>query len=727
MNKHSLEFKIPFFIMIFALSCVLITGALLQFIIVENVEANILSKNLIISRMISEQIDIYINNAKDTVVTAANFSSQSHGDMSQIEREIFRIYDNFDYFDLIFYMNDEAQMKFAKPSNSHVRDRIYTDRDYYWESIHNNRVHISPLLISSVLGKPHFIISAPVYDINKQNTGLIGAGLPLDNIKKVVEKTQKHFSGNIWVTDDQGVIGVHPEIDSDSELIKIDSLGIQLLNVNHDVSRILEEKEEAIIRYTREDQTYYGAITFVPIVNWMIVVEQDERSIFYELVQLKKRLKIVILAVLSIALFLGLILAKKITNPIKKLVQQVRGWGRNIKAPKIETEEMTDCDEISELRDAFEDMTVRLDKNLHELEESYLREYELKQYLNNILKSVANGILVIDKKGKITVFNKQAEAISQYKAVDFINKNINEFLSIINLDLGDIIVNTMENNMVITDMEEVLINQLGEEVSISISSSPVLDNNKNIIGMVFLFRDLSRIKEIEKELKREDRIRTLGELSASIIHDIGNPLAGMGNLIEILKDKSYDMDVKAEVLDVLHKEIDDLNNLVINFLDFSRDAKFKKEQSNILDILNNAIKLLKYEMINKKIKLKIKKLKPDDSLVTYIDRRAIKQILINIIKNSIQAVDVGGTIDITIDKDSDYIWILVEDNGAGISKSQLENIFYPFYTTKEDGTGLGLSTAYKLIKEHKGQIDVKSNLGEGTEFKIILPLNDANN
>lgn len=724
MNRHSLEFKIPFLIIIFALSCVLITGALVQVIIVKNMESNILSKNLIISRMISEQIDIYLNNAKDTVVTAANFSSQSYGDMSLVEKEIFRIYDNFNYFDLIFYMNKNAEMKFAKPSNDHVRGRSYMDRDYYWKSIHYDKTYVSSLLISSVLMEPHFIISAPVYDENKENIGLIGAGLPLDNIKKIVEKTQKYFDGSIWIADIRGALGIHPKIEDYKEIINIDSLNISLLNEDRDLLSILNDRKENIVEYLFNGEKIYGAITFVPEVNWMVVVEQEEESLFYELMQLKKRFRDFILLLIIVAFILGMALTKKITNPIKELVQQVRRLGRDIKDVDRYNKSLKDKDEISELRSAFEDMTVRLDKNLHQIEESYLREYELKQYLNNILKSVANGILVIDGKGKITVFNKQAENISKYDAEDFINKDINEFLNMTKLELKDIIKNTLEKNLIINDKEEILIDKFGEEIIVSISSSPVFDNNKNTIGMVFLFRDLSKLKEIEQELKKEDRIRTLGELSASIIHDIGNPLAGMGNLIEILKDKEYTEEIKYEVLDVLSKEIDDLNNLVINFLDFSRDSKFKKENLNISDILNSAIKLLKYEMKRKDVKLNIIKLHPNDCLKINIDRRAIRQVLINVIKNAMQAVDIGGVIDIIIDKNKEYLEIIIKDNGVGIIKEKIEHIFNPFYTTKEDGTGLGLSTAYKLVKQHEGQIKAFSNIGEGTEIQIILPVRE---
>ncbi|MFA5524330.1 MAG: PDC sensor domain-containing protein [Tissierellales bacterium] len=185
MNKYSLKVKLTLALVILALSCVLLTGFLLQYIASQNIEAKILNKNQIISRMISDQIDIYLNDAKSTVVTAANFSSQSYGDLPQIKNEIFRIFDNFEYFDLIFYMDADARVVFSKPSNDNVSDMIHKDRSYYWEAINEGKTSISSLHVSRILNRPHFIIAAPVHDMNGRVIGLIGAGLPLAILQRL--------------------------------------------------------------------------------------------------------------------------------------------------------------------------------------------------------------------------------------------------------------------------------------------------------------------------------------------------------------------------------------------------------------------------------------------------------------------------------------------------------------------------------------------------------------
>lgn len=705
--------------MIFAVACVVITGYLFQYIAIQNIEINIFNKNLSMARMISNQIDIYVEDAKNTVVTAANFSSQSHGDMEKIEEEIFRIYDNFPYFDLMFFMNKEGQMVFSKPSNDHVKNRMYIDRSYYWDIMEGKASTVSPLLISSVLKEAHFIIAAPVYNDRKEIIGLIGAGLPLHNIQRVVEKNQEHFSGTIWVTDENGIMAVHPDIGKLKSLTHLDEKQIIPNREELQFSRILEERKEIVVDYRIQEEEYYGAVSFVPNLDWMVVVEQKTDAVFLEITQLKVQLKNVIIMVIFTALIFGGILAHKITKPISILVKKVRKLGYGLREIQPINIQVDMKDEIGELNEAFHDMTMQLKESLKELHESYVRESQLQQYLNNILENAGSGIFVVDKTGVITIFNKKAEEISGFDAIFFINKRQEEFFERTKLNLEDILKDVIEKDKAFQDIEVTMKNSLGEEVVVSLTVSRALDKEKNIIGVIFLFRDISKIKMIEAELKREDRIKTLGELSASIIHDLGNPLAGISNLVEILKQDNYDEESKQEVLNVLEEEIKDLNRLVLDFLKYTHNTQHEQEKTNVNELMEGVIYLLKSEMINKTII--IKKNYHQDPLFIKVDRRGIKQALINILKNSIQAVEVDGKIDITIKKEEESVIICIGDNGMGMEEKELEKIFYPFYTTKKEGTGLGLWIAYKMIKEQEGYINVKSKKQAGTEIYITLP------
>lgn len=698
-----------------------ITGALSLHIATKNMKKEALSKNFLISRIISERIYQYLSDATETVVTAANFSSQSHGDLEQIKREIFRIYDNFSYFDLIFYTNSEARMLFSKPSNDHVRDRRYYDRDYFNEVMKTGKPFISRLIVSSVLGKPHFIIAAPVFDRNGKVQGLIGGGIPLESISNIVEDIQKDFSGKIWITDREGVIAVHPDKEQVWKLITAPDILLNFESSAKSLTDIIRSRDENIGYYKKDDETIYAAISFVPEVNWMVMVEQSERDIFAQMNKLKEQLMGYILIIIVISTISSLFLAKSITNPIKELVTSVRKTGKDIS--NFKGIPIMGSDEIGELSKAFNDMSFRLKTHVNQLKDSYQKVNEVQQYLNNIIESVASGILVMDRNGTITLFNKAAEKITRFKSDEFLGKNIMDFYTATEFG-ADIL---REKGKICRYQETKLITKDSEEIPISVSTSLIKNGRDEIIGTIFLFNDLSQIKMLEDELKREDRIRTMGEMAANIIHEIGNPLAGISNLLQVLKENYAEDEIREEVLNTLEEEVGNLNKMVINFLDFSKTSSLNPKSTDIVELIDDILYLLKADIIAKKIR--IKKEVGREILKVYIDERTIKQCFLNILINAVQAVKEYGEIELkykTKNEPADgqekkFVEILVRDNGTGIQPDKIEKIFSPFFTTKKGGTGLGLAIAYKLIKENGGRIAVKSEVGKGTEFSILLP------
>jgi PAS domain S-box-containing protein len=719
--KYSLEIRIPVFMVVLVIIVISITGALSLHIATKNMKKEALSKNFLISRIISERIYQYLSDATETVVTAANFSSQSHGDLEQIKREIFRIYDNFSYFDLIFYTNSEARMLFSKPSNDHVRDRRYYDRDYFNEVMKTGKPFISRLIVSSVLGKPHFIIAAPVFDRNGKVQGLIGGGIPLESISNIVEEIQKDFSGKIWITDREGVIAVHPDKEQVWKLITAPDILLNFESSAKSLTDIIRSRDENIGYYKKDDETIYAAISFVPEVNWMVMVEQSERDIFAQMNKLKQQLMGYILIIIVISTISSLFLAKSITNPIKELVTSVRKTGKDIS--NFKGIPIMGSDEIGELSKAFNDMGFRLKTHVNQLKDSYQKVNEVQQYLNNIIESVASGILVMDRNGTITVFNKAAEKITRFKSDEFLGKNIMDFYTATEFG-ADIL---REKGKICRYQETKLITKDSEEIPISVSTSLIKNSRDEIIGTIFLFNDLSQIKMLEDELKREDRIRTMGEMAANIIHEIGNPLAGISNLLQVLKENYAEDEIREEVLNTLEEEVGNLNKMVINFLDFSKTSSLNPKSTDIVELIDDILYLLKADIIAKKIR--IKKEVGREILKVYIDERTIKQCFLNILINAVQAVKEYGEIELkykTKNEPADgqekkFVEILVRDNGTGIQPDKIEKIFSPFFTTKKGGTGLGLAIAYKLIKENGGRIAVKSEVGKGTEFSILLP------
>jgi PAS domain S-box-containing protein len=682
-----------------------------------------LNKNSVISETINEKISLYLESAEKTIVTASNFSSHSLSDEQKIKEELSRIYDNYDYFDLIFYMDKEGKLIFSKPINENAIEHYeYTDRDYYQYIMENGEPYISRLYISRVLGQPHFVVAAPIFDENHNISGLIAAGIPLENIKNVIAYKERDFNGEFWVVDSYGALIVGPEsaeaLPEGEKIAYMTDNPVTIEGVNTSLYEVLANKRVGIGEVAKQGQMYYEAITYVANTGWMVMVEQSEDVILQDIQTIMDRLMSISIFTVIVSLFLGLLLAYSITLPIENLVSKVRKLSYGGYQPSLFTHQSNG--EIGELYDAFKDMTVQLDNKVVELEASIKREFNLQQHLNNILMSAGSGVLAIDENDDITLFNHALENITGLSKRDYLHQSFETLSQAIKIDLEGIIAEYEKNNDNTANYEQVLIRNAQEPIHCRINISSVASAKGDVMGYVFLIQDTEKEKLLDEELKREDRISILGEFTSSIIHEIGNPLSGLSNLLELYRSDDVTLDEKEHILDLVEKELRDLNDIVLNYLNFARQNRSGSIVVDLGKIVDEAVNILKMELINNNIS--IRRRLDSEHIDIRVNRRGLKQTLINILKNSIQAIHGEGSIHITLRKRGEVAEIIIRDTGVGIPEADINNIFEPFYSTKQSGNGLGLSIAYKIIRDMDGEIAVESKLGVGTTFTISLPM-----
>jgi signal transduction histidine kinase len=234
-----------------------------------------------------------------------------------------------------------------------------------------------------------------------------------------------------------------------------------------------------------------------------------------------------------------------------------------------------------------------------------------------------------------------------------------------------------------------------------------------------------KIIEMEGELRKAERLSAIGELSAVLAHEIRNPLGSIKGTAEILKDDFRPGDRKYEFLEILVKESERLNRVVEDFLRLARPQRAAMVDCNVMEELNNVITLVSAEARKRNVRLELKpaRLPQMDG-----DPEKLRQAFLNIILNGLQATKPGGSVTITVSHNEakqngpGWIDLSFSDTGHGIDADMLERIFEPFYTSKEGGTGLGLAITRKIVESHGGHIEVKSRSGEGTDFRIRLPL-----
>jgi len=227
-----------------------------------------------------------------------------------------------------------------------------------------------------------------------------------------------------------------------------------------------------------------------------------------------------------------------------------------------------------------------------------------------------------------------------------------------------------------------------------------------------------KLSELEQQLRLADRLSVVGELTASLAHEVRNPLGAIRGAAEILEDE-LPKDIKvSEFFQIILQEINRLNEVLENYLSFARVKSDEQSSFDLIEIINNITQMLSYSA--RKSGIQLNNHIPNESIIIQGSPNHFRQILTNLLLNSIQAMPNGGNIQIKVSYENEMIMLRVIDNGSGIKDKELERIFRPFYSTKKSGTGLGLAIVKRLVEENGWQLKVESQLDHGTEFKLIF-------
>jgi len=354
----------------------------------------------------------------------------------------------------------------------------------------------------------------------------------------------------------------------------------------------------------------------------------------------------------------------------------------------------------------------------------YLAERTLKQtrdYARQVVASIANGLLSIDNKGKIISYNNQALNLLDIKEQDIKQMDLARVFDFKETGIHE----TLTQNTPVLEKEIHLSRGTEKELSLTLSVSPICDENGLCNGAVIILRDLTEIKFLEEKVRRAEKLAAVGKLAASVAHEIRNPLSSIKGYAQFFKNKLKDRPQEHAYADTIVKEVDRINNVVTNLLNFARPMKTEIAPTNVEELINHVVMLVKKDAEQHDVVIKISSTPDLNSAL--MDGGQITQALLNLLLNSLQALSPGGTIDVGANRmnfgESLHLW--VKDNGPGIPHEIHNKIFEPFFTTGEDGTGLGLAIVQKIVENHNGRITFESPAPgrmNGCRFSMILPL-----
>ncbi|MDD6486040.1 MAG: ATP-binding protein [Spirochaetales bacterium] len=359
---------------------------------------------------------------------------------------------------------------------------------------------------------------------------------------------------------------------------------------------------------------------------------------------------------------------------------------------------------------------------------------EENETLDAVMESLNTGLLICDKAGNLLLTNKTAERLLPFNATRVSLAEQRGMTTpvwniIADSDISAFLRSVYEKPKNQTS-EEFTLETAGGSVRIIVVTALPLVQKKRVTGTLIQIEDVTDARNQQTLLRRMESLASLTNLAASVAHEIKNPLGAISIHIQLIQKALKraregdgmlpDEKFVEKYLDVVNEEIDRLNRIIVDFLFAVRPIQAKLEPVNPNEIIISLMEFMKPEFEKADVELKLELLDKPPNLM--LDVALFKQVIMNLAQNAVAAMKTGGILGINTQIKNDHFIITVADTGEGMDEQTCSRIFEPYFTTKANGTGLGLTMVYKIIKESAGEIDVRSFPGEGTIFTISLPI-----
>ena len=341
-----------------------------------------------------------------------------------------------------------------------------------------------------------------------------------------------------------------------------------------------------------------------------------------------------------------------------------------------------------------------------------------EEYYKQLIETIPDAIFIYSQNVCLYVNKAGMDILGAQKKEDILGKYIYDFIDLHYQELAmKRLKQLREENKPTNSVEQKLIRLDRKTIFVEISSRSIIYEGKE--ATLSTVKDITDKKETtDGLLQKSEKLALVGQLAAGIAHEIRNPLTSIKGFIQLFKSK-YSSD--EEYFNLVLSELERINLIVGEFLVLAKPTAVVFKEKEIKNLLNDVVTLINTQAIMNNIQIFVEF--ESDIPMIVCEENQLKQVFINILKNSIEAMPTGGTIDVKVKvKEKDKVSICFIDQGSGIPEDRIPTLGEPFYTTKEKGTGLGLMTSYKIIESHDGELRISSKINEGTMVEVILPM-----
>ena len=346
---------------------------------------------------------------------------------------------------------------------------------------------------------------------------------------------------------------------------------------------------------------------------------------------------------------------------------------------------------------------------------------DVQAFRDLIFESVGSGLVAVDARGQVNAFNRAAESITGFRASEALGQQWSAIFGP-GVDLEEVQRSADDPHAPPRRHEFSLTRHDGRVIPIGISFWSLRSGQGDVAGLIGVCQDLSAIKQMEQRMRQADRLATVGRLSANMAHEIRNPLASISGAVEALAKELPHDEGRNRLVEIVMRESERLNHIVAAFLDYARPAPMTPIDVDLAGVLDEVLLLIEHRALPATLKIVRDHA---EALPARVDPQQLRQAVWNLCLNAVQSMPdggelrVGGRLVTTGAEPRIQIW--VADTGHGIAEEDLPHIFEPFYSTKAGGSGIGLALVYRVLQDHGGLIEARSQPGEGTTFTLTLP------
>jgi PAS domain S-box-containing protein len=346
----------------------------------------------------------------------------------------------------------------------------------------------------------------------------------------------------------------------------------------------------------------------------------------------------------------------------------------------------------------------------------------MRQFSENILESLNDGLAVLDRNGRVVRWNRQLEELYGVRHEHAVGRAAGELLDAPIVDMLRGLSSGTPEGAAYYKVPLTTRHEPPRRLLVNLGATPLRDSHSDIVGSIVIVEDISTRVQLEEQLQISEKMASIGLLAAGVAHEVNTPLTGISSFTQMLLESASPDDPKTEVLEKIERQTFRAAKIVNGLLNLARPAQVDSGPCDINAVINDVLSLLEHQFRTGSIQVR-KELATAAPTVQGIEHK-LQQVFLNLFLNSRDAMPKGGWLTIVTREEHNGTVVEVADTGSGIPADMLSRIYDPFFTTKAigKGTGLGLSIAYGIVQEHGGTITCDSQAGQGTRFTIRLPL-----